>query len=216
MESVDSFVTPCGLSARSTSVWSGFDMLPIIVNSNTPYGILNAQARSHSALEANQPFAAKIGAVIATFAFIERDMPMIISRLTGMDPGQAFAVAGVFRAFSNRIDMFAELIKLMNDDQVEKEIGSHFKGHLSRANVIRNKYAHASYMGEKDPMTIVPFSGDFNRPARAQKVSLADIEKDLDELRAISAEIFAFTRELRLTAKLHARLSRKFPSANWG
>ena len=40
-----------------------------------------------------------------------------------MDPGQAFAVAGVFRAFSNRIDMFAELIKLMNDDQVEKEIG---------------------------------------------------------------------------------------------
>ena len=95
-------------------------MLPVIVNSNTPYGILNAQARSHSALEANEPFAAKIGAVIAIFAFIERDMPMIISRLTGMDPGQAFAVAGVFRAFSNRIDMFAELIKLMNDDQVER------------------------------------------------------------------------------------------------
>ncbi|MFL0672474.1 MAG: hypothetical protein ACJLS3_13935 [Erythrobacter sp.] len=190
--------------------------VPFDRNSEYPYGKLNKEARSFSAIEENHPFAQKIGAMIANFALVEREMPFVLARLSGMSTDHAFTTLGVFRAFSNRIDLFSELTKVVKADTPEFEIARHFKGQFTLANKIRNKYAHASYAGRDDPILLTPFSGDFVRPVASIKVTLEDMEAELDKIRIVACECWAFGREKRLPEGLHVRLSRKYPSANWG
>lgn len=190
--------------------------VPFDRNSEYPYGKLNKEARSFSVIEQNHAFAQKIGAMIANFAMVEREMPLVLARLTGMSINHAFTALGVFRAFSNRIDLFSELTKRTDAEGPEIEIAQHFKGRFNLANKIRNKYAHASYAGHTDPIMLTPFSGDFVRPVPSILVTLEDMEAELDQIRVIACECRAFGHEKRLPEGLHARLSRKYPEENWG
>jgi len=170
------------------------------------YGVLSGKARAHSAIEAHPEFAAKLGAMIAVFALVERDMPWVVAKLTGMDVSDAFTIVSVFRAFSNRLDVLEELIKGRDPESLERQIATYFKGRFKEANRIRNKYVHASYVGDKDPIYIEPFSSDHNRPSSAEKITLEKLESELDLIRAVAVELYAYSRENRLPEALHKRL----------
>ena len=176
-----------------------------------PYDKLSDGGRFRTALTSAPDFAAKIGVMIATFANVESYLPFVFAKLTGVKVDDAHAIVGVFRAFSNKIDLLAEVIKRRDKDSLDWEVFTHIKGRFTEANRIRNHYAHAMYMGIGDPLTIVPYSGDHNKIAQSVEKSFVEVEADLIVLETVANELWAFTEENRLPAKLHARLMKRFP-----
>jgi hypothetical protein len=119
---------------------------------------------------------------------------------------------GVFRAFSNKLDLFAELLKARSDGTNEKFVMCYVKDLLSEANSIRNRYAHAKYGGFKHNskaenfIYLKLFSSNYNRLNRQEKVRLKDFERDKDRLNIIICEVHHILHAKWLPPKLFRRL----------
>ena len=140
-------------------------------------------------LEGDQELAALVGCIISQFALTEMEVPGLLGKLTGMRGDDAHAIVGVFRAFSNRIDLLAEVIKRRAEGSPERIIYGYFKGRLKEANAIRNKYAHATYAGGKDQMVLIPYSGDHNRAPEFIEISPGSVKADLLKIATINYEL---------------------------
>lgn len=145
--------------------------------------------RSAVPLEGDQELAALVGCIISQFALTEMEVPRLLAKLTGMRKDDAHAVVGVFRAFSNRIDLLAEVIKRRAEGSHDRIIYGYFKGRLKEANTIRNRYAHATYAGGKGKIKLIPFSGDHNRAPEIIEISPKSVKADLLKIATINYEL---------------------------
>ncbi|PWE17276.1 hypothetical protein DDZ18_06195 [Marinicauda salina] len=136
---------------------------------------------------------------------------MILDRLGVMDEADALASLGVFRSFSNRIEMLDELRKRRDPQTIEHACLSYYKGLLTEANSIRNKYAHAKYGIAKDHFVLYTFSGDHNRQPVRIAQTIDDFASDKNRLKRIICELHAFCARGAISSGLDKQLSQLSP-----
>jgi len=161
------------------------------------------------ALEGEADYAAKIGVIISMFALIEDYAPFLLQLFTGISKEDSRSVMGVFRAFSNRIDLLKAVYKPKGANSVDAIIGTHYVGLLNEANKIRNKYAHAQYATTRKSIVLIPFSSDYNRITERVEQTLADFDKDINRMRRIICELHALIYRMEIPASVHKRLQKQ-------
>jgi hypothetical protein len=148
--------------------------------------------------------AAKVGMIIATFAAIERELPTVISRMTGMTQIDSVALCAVFRSFSSRVDILGALLKLRDETHHDKIVYGYCKGLFVDSHKIRNRYAHALYAkGER--MRLSPFHNDLKSPDKWENLE-PQLSKDDQRIKIILGELFAILHQQALPAGLYERL----------
>jgi hypothetical protein len=151
-------------------------------------------------------YPALVGLIIACFAAIERELPIIIARITKMnDDRDALTICAVFRSFRTQIEILEALLKSRDEKSHDRIIYSHCKGLFKQALEIRNRYAHALY-AKGHTMRMQPFHNDLKSPEYWVDMSLDDFRKDKKRMSVILGELFAILHEKELPAKLYDKL----------
>lgn len=146
-----------------------------------------------------------VGVILATFSAIERELPIIVARMTGVaDVRDAIALCAPIRAFGGRVDMLAALLRLREPTSHDAVIYSHCKGLFSQAQTIRNRYAHALFSRGSSGMNISPFHND--NSAKWEPLPLAAIKADKKRMAVILGELFAILHQKELPPKLYGKL----------
>ena len=157
-------------------------------------------------LKGQEQYARHVGVIISLFAIVEGFVPRVLESLLGMDREDARSITGVFRAFSNRLDLIEQLIKGRDKGSVEREVFSYTKGLLAEANNIRNKFAHATYGYAGDHFKLETCSSNYNQARQIIDMTLDDFEKDILRLKRIISELQAILVRRELPPELHQRL----------
>lgn len=163
------------------------------------------------ALDDETNYAAMVGVIISMFAMIEDYAPQILQLLTGMSKTDSRSIMGVFRAFSNRIDLLKAVYKPKGADSVDCIIGRHYVGLLNDAVKIRNKYAHAKYSTTRKSIILTTFSSDYNRTAERIEQTIPDFIKDIRRLRRIICELHALIYRSEVPQSVQKQLQRLNP-----
>lgn len=171
---------------------------------------LESHAASYSvALDSGADYAAQVGLIISLFAIVESYVPYALERMTGMSRADARSIAGVFRAFSNKIDLLHQLSR--NRDKVQRVVYSHYKGLFSESNKIRNKYAHATYSYARTHFKLHTYSGDYNRSPEIIDSTLQGFVGDSKRLRFIINDLHGFYLRNEIPKTLDEQLRKLFP-----
>lgn len=175
---------------------------------------INENLESHAAnyqvaLDAATDYAIQVGLIISLFALVENYVPFALEKMTGIKRADARAIAGVFRAFSNKIDLLHQLNRNQND--VQRVVYSHYKGLFSEANKIRNKYAHATYSYAGTHFKLQTYSGDYNRSPEIIDSTLENFASDAATLRRIINDLHGFYYRNEIPKALDEQLQKLFP-----
>lgn len=184
--------------------------------------IASETAKYNVALEWDEDFAKVVGVIVSLFAIIEGYPPILLARFCGIKQGDAKAILGVFRAPSNRIDLIKQLERVRPDSSEERNILHYYRGLLSEANTIRNKYAHAQYAISYEPVDphakdrkrvfhLKTFFSDFNRKQETLVQDLSDFHKDRDRLKRIICELHALVHRNEIPVALQQQLQKQVP-----
>jgi hypothetical protein len=184
--------------------------------------ITSETAKYNVALEWADEFAKIVGVIVSLFAIIEGYPPILLARFCGIKQGDARAILGVFRAPSNRIDLIKQLARGQPPSSKERVILNYYRGLLSDANTIRNKYAHAQYSYSKEPLEpsapnrktvfhLRTFFSDFNRKEETLVQHLEEFERDRDRLKRIICELHALIYRNEIPRALHQELQKQAP-----
>ncbi len=159
-------------------------------------------------MDKGPPYAAKVGVIISLFALVENYSPHILRMLTGLNKQDARAIMGVFRAFSNRIDLLKAVYKPRGELSVDAVVGSHYAGLFNEANKIRNKYAHATYSIAATTMHLHTYSGDYGRTPERIIQTDEDFEGDITRMKRIICELHALVYRNEIPQSLHKQLQK--------
>lgn len=175
---------------------------------------INDKLESHTAsytvaLDAGTDYATQVGLIISLFALVEGYVPYALEKMIGIKRADARSIAGVFRAFSNKIDLLHQLNR--NQGKIERVVFSHYKGLFSEANKIRNKYAHATYSYARTHFKLQTYSGDYNRSPEIIDGTLADFVSDATTLRRIINDLHGFYVRNEIPRTLDEQLRKLFP-----
>jgi hypothetical protein len=184
--------------------------------------IASETAKYNVALEWGDDFAKAVGVIISLFAIIEGYPPFLLERISGVKRDDARAILGVFRAASNRLDLIKELVRLRPDNSPERILFTYYRGLLSEANTLRNKYAHAQYSLSYEPLSpqapnrkmtfhLRTFFSDFNRKEETLVHFIEDFHKDRDRLKRIICELHALIYRAEISLALHKQLQKQAP-----
>ena len=147
---------------------------------------------------------ALVGMIIACFAAIERELPGVIARVTGMTQQDTVMICAEFRAFSARLGILEAVLKTRDDQSHDKIIFSHCKGLFNEANKIRNKYAHALF-AKGHEMRMLPYHHDWKAPD--QWVDMGpEARADRKRIAVILGELFAILHQKDLPQGLYDKL----------
>ena len=148
---------------------------------------------------------AQIGGIIGSFAAIERELPGIIARVTGMiNPSDAVVICAKLRSFNSQLEILDALLKLRDEKSHDRVIFGHCKNLLKEANAIRNKNAHALYAKGKE-MQMLPFHNDLK--GQNEWIDMAPIlKKDKRRMSIILGELFAILHQKELPPSLYDKL----------
>jgi len=163
------------------------------------------------ALEWGKDYAEAVGIIISLFAMVEGYPPLILEKVGILSKQDALSTLGVFRAFSNRLDLLKEVTKNRPEQSRERACLRYYKGLLTEANKIRNKYAHATYSYAKTHFVLMTYSGDHNRKEEKIAQNLEDFHADIDRLKRIICELHAFCYRNEVPASLQKELCRLNP-----
>ena len=147
---------------------------------------------------------ALVGKIIAIFAALERHLPEIIARMTGMTHVDAVAICHTFRSFSGRMDILGALLKVREPDSHDKIVYSYCKGLFNEASKIRNKYAHATY-AKGSEMMFSEYHHD-NKPPDSWKPMTEEINADKERISIILGEVFAILHQKEMPPSLYNKL----------
>lgn len=182
--------------------------------------LVSETASYNVAIENAPAFAEAVGIIISLFAIVEGYPPFLLERLSGMNRDDSRAILGVFRAASNRLDLLKQLTRLRPDASPDRIVFSYYRGLLTEANNIRNKYAHAQYAISFQPLTganrktvfhLQTFFSDFNRKVERLILSLEDFHADRDRLKRIICELHALVYRNEIPLALHQQLPPQSP-----
>lgn len=158
------------------------------------------------ALEHGKEYAEAVGVIISLFALVEGYPPLVLEKLGVLSKADARSILGVFRAFSNRIDLLKEVGDNRPSGSIERICFGYYKGLFKEANAIRNKYAHATYSYDLKDMYLQVFSGDHNRKSMTLRQSIEDYRNDINRLKRIICELHAFCYRNEVPAGLQKSL----------
>jgi len=150
-------------------------------------------------------YPALVGMIITNFAHIERELPTIVERMTGLAWADAVTIFAEFRAFSVRLGVLSALLKLRDDQSHDKIIYSHCKGLLKEANDLRNRYAHAKY-AKGQVMQMLPYPNDLLGPEKWTEIPLDAAKADKARVSTILWELFAILHQKKLPPGLYYKL----------
>lgn len=160
------------------------------------------------ALEHGPDYAQAVGVIISLFAIVEDYTPFFLKTFCNIDASDARSIMGVFRAFSNRIELLKELSRNRPVGTRDRIISSYYRGLLTDANKIRNKYAHAKYSYAKTHFVLHTFAGDFNRNDEHIYQKIDDFNKDIKQLKRIICELHALFYRSEIPLSLHKQLQK--------
>lgn len=149
--------------------------------------------------------AALVGLIIATFAAMERELPVMISRVTGMSQQDAVLTCSVFRSFNSRLDILEKLLSSRNVTSHDRIVYGHCKGLLKEANGLRNKYAH-SLFAKGHKMQLSPFHHDYKGPEAWEDAELPKLTRDRKRMAVILGELFAILYQKQLPPGIYDKL----------
>jgi hypothetical protein len=150
-------------------------------------------------------YPALVGMIVAYFAAIERELPTIISRMTGLDSNDAITLCAEFRAFSVKLGILSSLLKLRDETSHDRIIYTHCKGLMKEANELRNKYAHAMY-GRGTVMMMLPYPNDLKPIDKWEEIPLQKIRSDKKKMSIILGQLFAILHQKELPISLYDKL----------
>lgn len=150
-------------------------------------------------------YPALVGMIISNFAHIERELPTIISRMTGMKQDDAVIVCAQFRAFSARLGILSSLLTLREASSHDRVVYSHCKGLMKEASELRNRYAHAKY-AKGEEMMMLPYPNDLLGPEKWIPIPLEVIKADKERVSVILWELFAILHQKKLPKGLYGLL----------
>jgi hypothetical protein len=151
-------------------------------------------------------YSALVGVIVACFAAIERELPLIIARLTKMNEDRdALTICAAVTSFRIQIEILEALLKSRDEGSHDRIVYSHCKGLFKQALRIRNRYAHALYAkGQKIRMQ--PFHNDLKGQEHWVDMDLEDFKKDKKRMSVILGELFAILHQKELPTKLYDKL----------
>lgn len=173
--------------------------------------IADQASKYNVALEWGKEYAETVGVIISLFAIVEDYPSALLVKITEMDSSDAMSILSTFRAFSNRLDLLKEVARNRPEGSVGRICLSYYRGIMSEANKIRNKYAHAKYSYAKTHFVLETYASDTNRNAEQLEMTLKDFQADRDRLKRIICELHAFCYRDEIPLGLHKQLSQPTP-----
>lgn len=150
-------------------------------------------------------YPALVGMIVSYFAHIEREMPTIISRLTGLTSDDAITICAEFRAFSVKLDILSSLLKLRDATSHDRIIYTHCKVLMREANSLRNKYAHALY-AKGGVMMMLPYPNDLKPIEKWEELPLVKVRSDKKRMAIILGQLFTILHQNELPKSLYDKL----------
>ena len=145
------------------------------------------------ALDNAPEFSAQVGVLLSCFALIERYIPQLVSRITGMTEEEAFLFVGSFHNVSSRLDLVSTLLKEKKQFNEAEETVQSFIPRLRDSSTIRNRYAHAQYSYMKpDKFQITSFLSSATKETKTEIHTLEDVRKNTFILKDLINDMHGF------------------------
>ena len=145
------------------------------------------------ALDNAPEFSAQVGVLLSCFALIERYLPQLVSKITGMSEDEALLFVGSFHNVSGRIDLIDTLLKKKQNLSPAEETVKSFIPRLREVSTIRNRYAHAqfSYM-KPDKFQITSFLSSATKETKVEVHTFEDVKKKTFYLKELINDMHGF------------------------
>jgi hypothetical protein len=151
-------------------------------------------------------YPALVGVIVASFAAIERELPIVVAPITQMKQDRdALAICAVLRSFSSQVGVLEALLALRDKTSHDRIIYGYCKVLFKEASKIRNKYAHALYAKGK-AMVMQPFHNDLKGQDEWIEMDI-HCRKDKHRMSVILGELFAILHQKELPPSLYDKLA---------
>ncbi len=143
-----------------------------------------------TALEKTPECARRIGIIFGLFARIEIQFVDVFRWIANMDSDQARVALESHRHFSNRIGYLDGVLKAIQPNW-ERDVnwGTEFHSAITKANKIRNKYAHSDYGWTGEPgselLFVRVFADSLGGQVREEIANISILDNDILFLRSL-------------------------------